>query len=187
MKNISKKPNQQVFVIWRTEGHDDIKMPWVDVRAKELCQYGRMLCSDNTELSYSGKMQLKAAAQELHDLKMEVYLERLKHEETRQKLSPAGKKGAKARWHSDGNRWGEDNVVQKIIASLAATTDRWGGPMKAKELWPLLYSELEQAHLNPEEVGPAETCEESKMQWEGNSSGVSFKTFQNMLSTARAE
>ena len=183
MKKVKTQP--LVFVIFSSPGENDIRKPWVEVKAQELYQHGRMLCSDDQELSNEGKKQLKAVAQELHDLKMEIYLERLLHEETRQKLSPAGKKGAENRWHKNGSRWGENNEFHKIIASLAATTDRWGGTMSAKDLWPLLYSGLEEAHLSPVELGPADTCDTSVMQWEGNSSGITFKTFKSKLSEAR--
>jgi hypothetical protein len=123
MEKVKTQP--LVFVIFSSPGENDIRKPWVEVKAQELYQHGRMLCSDDQELSNEGKKQLKAVAQELHDLKMEIYLERLLHEETRQKLSPAGKKGAENRWHKNGSRWGENNELHKIIASLAATTDRW--------------------------------------------------------------
>lgn len=148
MRDGPKEPKEKVFVIFRLDENHDIKIPWVEFRAKELFQSARMFCSSEPSVRDYGKGQLQAFVQEIYDLTMEVYLERLKHEETRQLLSPAGKKGADKRWKKDGSRWGENDEVRKILAKLAAITDRWGGVLSAKELWPLLYSELELAQLS---------------------------------------
>ncbi|MCW8125772.1 hypothetical protein [Microbulbifer halophilus] len=92
--------------------------------------------------------------------------------------SDKGDKGAQARW---GNR-GELN---KKIKELAQRQDDWGS-LPTAELWPLLYAWLDENRLNPSET-TGKTTDKSRIIWDGNPSGISYKTFKNQISAHRQQ
>ncbi|MCY1378421.1 hypothetical protein D9M69_660570 [compost metagenome] len=141
-----------------------------------------MYLSDDPILRAQGQEAFRRISQELHDAKLELYLERLRQAEAR---SAAGKSGANARW---GKR--EESSIESalgLIASLAACTDRWGLNLSAKELWPEFYSGLDQLGVAPEEHGADDTTNSSRITWAGNPGGMQFSTFKKQLSIARGE
>ncbi|POP52981.1 hypothetical protein [Zhongshania marina] len=91
----------------------------------------------------------------------------------------AGYKGLKSRWASETRE-----VRNQIIIDLAARKDVWG-PIPAKELWPEYFARLDFDGLNPIEEGPSRTCDSSVIRCDGLPNGISFKTFENLLSETR--
>lgn len=70
----------------------------------------------------------------------------LRDAESRRKKVQAGRKGAE-------KKWGAHREVLKLVQSLSCLTNELGEYSPPKELWPLLFSELERAGLNPKEYG----------------------------------
>lgn len=174
-----KKKSFQVFVVYKFDDGSTERISWVDQETKLLCSYAGMYRSDDPILRMDGRLAFERTAQDLHDTKVELYLERLK----RERYSESGKRGAAARW---GERDSEAiEQALELIATLAAYTDRWSAGLGAKELWPEFYSGLDELGLNPSEIGPQETDETSRITWDGNAEGMQFSTFSTKLSTAR--
>lgn len=171
-----KKSLPQMFVLYKFDDGSTEQISWVDQQTQLFCSYAGMYCSGDAILRSDGRLAFRRVAQELHDTKIKLYVERLRHE----KLVIAGKKGAAV-------RWGARDELLNLIATLAASTDRWGANVGARELWPLFFSGLDSLGLAPEEKGPPETCDDSRICWDGNSAGMQFTTFRNALIRARKE
>lgn len=159
------------------------RMPWVDQEAQLLSGYARMLTSEDHAMRADGHQALRRVAQEMHDLKMALYVERLRGAEISEKRSDAGKKGAEARWQDRDPEVNER--VQLILAALAMEEDSLGDPIPTAELWTEFFGRLDAEGLGPREEGFPGPTDKSRVTWEGGGEGLSFKTFRNRLSEAR--
>ncbi|NPU91910.1 MAG: hypothetical protein HPY82_08345 [Gammaproteobacteria bacterium] len=181
MSEQKKKPQAMVVLKF---SDTEVKMPWAEYRAKELHSYASMYSSEDPRFRQDGKKALSDVAQELHDLKMDLYLERLRSDELRHLSSEGGKAGADVRW---GNRWGEDDAVLRIISALAECKGDWGAPLCSSDLWSMFYNKLDENQLSPNDKSGCTVKDDDVMAWGGNPEGMTFKTFKNKISIARGE
>lgn len=173
---VSEKKLLRVKVVMDFGG-DKVERSWLEFMTKQLIQLGTGVNSDIPDVRDYSRERLKGIAQELYELKMELYVQRLQ-------LSEAGKKGAEKRWRGIGLS-DSDNGVRNIIAALAIKIDGWGGYLTSKELWPEFYSKLDEAGLNPKEDGRPNIDDGSWIIWDGHPNHMTFRVFKNKLSIAR--
>lgn len=89
------------------------------------------------------------------------------------------KKALAKRWKSRGR-----DVLAEVLTTLARKTDTLGDPLPSEELWPQLYSSLEERQLEPEEI---EDEDPRKRAIKFNNDQVTFGTFENRLSQIRSK
>jgi hypothetical protein len=94
--------------------------------------------------------------------------------------SEKGKKGAAARWESNGAQV----KVKQIIESLAPRRDWLGDFEPPNELWPVLFSEMDAASLNPVEA-EAE-AEDPTYEYAANQK-IKYSAFRRRLQRLRKE
>jgi len=90
----------------------------------------------------------------------------------------SGAKGAEGRWPSE-------RPDEEIIKQLASKLDQLGDPLPAKDLWCDFHSCLDEKGLHPHDTSGANVKDTDRMTWSGNSNGLTFKTFKNLLSRNR--
>lgn len=173
---MSKKKWPRVKVVSDFDG-EKFEMSWVEFKTKQLFQLAAGVNSDIPDVRNYSRESLQVIAQELYELKMELYVQRLE-------LSEAGKKGAKKRWGGDSLS-GSEGEVRNIIAALAIKNGEWGGHLTSKELWPEFYSKLDEAGLNPKDDAGPDIDDDSWVKWDGRPNGMTFRVFKNKLSAAR--
>ena len=114
-------------------------------------------------------MELMAHAFALDDMK-DAKLGR----QYRKLQSSHGSVGAQKRWKSGEAR----RLMMDIVERLSCETDQLGDPLKPNELWPLLYSELDEIGLNPTETS------ERKYKY-GESESIAYNAFRKQISRLR--
>ena len=150
------------------DGHQDISM--LKARLSEVTQLVTLATSEDPESRSVAKAALEKLMRQYLEAELRQYVEAVRQSEK-------GKKGASKRW---GNPESREFYLQ-LIATLAMSQDQMG-PISPADLWPLFFSELDNAGM-----GPKETNDGKHMAWEDNPDGISFKTFSNRISVVRGE
>lgn len=86
----------------------------------------------------------------------------------------AGKRRAEVRWGRPSRL-----VADRIISCLRKREDELGDRLSAKELWPLFYSELDTADLNPKETSHSDP-RKSRIDW-ADGGRLTFGAFENKI------
>lgn len=87
-----------------------------------------------------------------------------------------------------GGRWANDETNQRITAivkGLASSVDALGDQEPPSELWPHLYSAMEDAGLNPRELNAEKGLMEQSIQHNGSEIPYRYETFRKAINRAR--
>jgi hypothetical protein len=109
-----------------------------------------------------------------------IYLQERDRRELREKRSRAGTDGATQRWKGT-------EAVRKAVGKFARRKDTLGVPIPPSELWPELYSALEDEELNPRDQGGSRSLTDPSdpAVYEYDGGSITYNAFREQIRIAR--